>query len=109
MTYKEIATMVESVGLPYAYRFFPENEAPLLPYIVFYYPDHDDFSADNINYVPIVNINIELYTENKDFTKESQVEAVLTANGFYYEKSELYLQTEHMYEVLYEVQVIIKE
>ncbi len=106
MTYKEIATMVESIGLPYAYRFFPEKQVPALPYIVFYYPNNDDFSADNINYVPKVNLNIELYTKSKDIEVEESVEAVLEQNGFFYDKTESYLPTEHMYEVLYEMQFI---
>ena len=109
MTYKEISTMIGTMGLSYAYRFFPLNEAPALPYIVFYYPNNDDFSADNENYVPIVDVNIELYTENKDFDTESSVEAVLKQNGFFYEKSEYYLETEQMYEVLYQIQDVIKE
>lgn len=107
MTYKEIATMISSIGLSYAYRSFPEESCPDLPYIVFYYPSNDDFGADNVNYVPIVNVNIELYTENKDFTKESAVESVLTSNGFFFEKTETYLTTEHMYMVLYEIQSLI--
>ena len=101
--------MISTMGLSYAYRFFPLNEAPQLPYIVFYYPNNDDFSADNENYVPIVNVNIELYTENKDFDTESSVEAVLKQNGFSFTKSEYYLQTEQMYEVLYQIQDVIKE
>ena len=104
MTYTDIATMLTSIGLPYAYRFFPEKQVPSLPYIVFYYPNNDDFSADNENYVPIVSLNIELYTKNKDFATEEAVEAVLKENGFFYAKTEAYLPTERMYEVLYEMQ-----
>lgn len=108
MTYKQIAEMIESMGLPYAYHAFPINGAPNLPYIVFNYPNRDDFGADNMNYVHIDNVDIELYTENKDFTLESSVESVLEQNGLFYSKSVMYLQTEHMYEILYEVQTVIK-
>ena len=107
MTYKEIAEMVAGIGFSYAYRFFPEESVPDLPYIVYYYPSNDDFGADNLNYVPIANLNIELYTQNKDFVSEASVEAVLEANGFFYQKTEYYLQTERMYEVLYQVQALI--
>ena len=107
MTYKEVKQMIESIGLPYAYRSFPINEAPALPYIVFYYPDNDDFAADNCNYVPIANLNIELYTENKDFATEATVESVLENKRFFYSKTEAYLRTEEMYEVLYEIQLVI--
>ena len=106
MSYQDIANMIESIGLPFAYRYFPIGDVPDLPYIVFYYPSRENFGADNIAYVPFENVNIELYTENKDFSTEESVEAVLTQNGFFYEKSETYLSTEQMYEVLYEIQFI---
>ena len=109
MTYKEITTMISTIGLSYAYRFFPENSAPPLPYIVFYYPSNDDFAADNVNYVPIVNVNIELYTENKDFETEASVESVLNANRLFFVKTETYLNSEEMFEVLYQMQIPITE
>ena len=109
MTFKEINTMIESIGLPSTYYSFPESQAPALPYLVFYYPSNDDFSADNVNYVPIVNLNIELYTESKDFDTEKAVEDVLQSNRLYFAKSETYLTSEEMYEVLYQMQIPITE
>ncbi len=106
MTYREIAEMIASIGLPYTYYSFPIGQAPNLPYIVFYYPSNDDFSADNKNYVPILNVNVELYTQEKDFDTEATVETVLAANGIYYSKTESYLESEQMYEVLYEFQLV---
>lgn len=107
MTYQEIATMINGIGLPYAYYSFPEEQAPALPYIVFYYPDYDDLGADNINYQTIANLNIELYTQNKDFTQEYAVEEALQQAGLFFRKSESYLESEQMYEVLYEIQLVI--
>lgn len=107
MTFKDVANMIKEIGLPYTYYSFPEEQAPNLPYLIFYYPNNNDMSADNINYVPISQLNIELYSNNKNFDLEEQVEAVLTNYGFYYSKTESYLNSEHMYEVLYETQIII--
>lgn len=109
MTYIEIKEMIESIGLPFTYYSFPIGEAPLLPYIVFYYPNNDDFSADNINYAPISQLNIELYTEDKDFDLEKQVESILKENGLYYDKSQTYIQQERMFEVLYVIYFFVKE
>lgn len=108
MTYKDIADMIESIGLPFTYYSFPIGNVPDLPYIVFYYPSNDDFSADNENYVKAVRLNIELYMKNKDFDTEQTVENVLNAHGLFYSRSEQYLTSESMYEVLYETEVIIK-
>ena len=106
MTYKEIATMIDSIGLPYTYDSFPNNIAPLPPYIVFNYPQNNDFGADNINYVSIDTLNLELYTSEKDFTSEANVEAVLNANGLFYEKTEAYIRQENLFQITYVCQVI---
>ena len=106
MSYQEIATMISSIGLPYAYDLFPSNIAPEPPYIVFNYPQSNDFGADNINYVSIDLLNIELYTANKDFATEQSVETVLNANGLFYEKSEAYIRQENLFQISYVCQVI---
>jgi hypothetical protein len=109
MTYQEIAAMIESMGFPFVYNSFPNNEAPQLPYIVFNYPDRNDFGADNINYSKISILNLELYTASKDFDLEKRVEAVLEQNGFFYEKSEAYIRKENTYQVSYVMQFTVKE
>ena len=107
MTFKDIAEMIESIGLPFTYYSFPIGNVPDLPYIVFYYPRNNDFIADDQNYQKIERLNIELYTQNKDFTTEEQVESVLNANGLVYSRSEEYITSEEMYEVLYEMDILI--
>jgi hypothetical protein len=107
MTFKDIADLLESTGLPCAYYSYPEGNVPALPYIVFYYPNNNPEYADNQVFTTITALNIELYTQNKDFTTEQTVEAVLNANELPFNKSEIYLTDEHMYEVLYQTQVVI--
>lgn len=106
MTYKQIKSIIASINLPYTYYSFPNNIAPNPPYIVFNYPNDNDFGADNENYVSIDVVNIELYTSNKDFELEENVEAILKQNGFYFEKSEAYIRTENLYQISYVSQVI---
>lgn len=106
MTFQEIATMIGSIGLPFTYDSFPNNIAPTPPYIVFNYPQNDDFGADNINYVSIDVLNIELYSASKDFANEQAIESVLAQNGFYYEKSEAYIRSENLFQITYVTQVI---
>ena len=109
MTYAEIASMIESTGLENAYYQYPEGEAPELPYILFYYPERNDFQADNKNYARIPQLNIELYTKEKDFDKEKLIEDLLDENEIPYNKEEQYIEKEKMYEVLYITEVIINE
>ena len=98
--------MISSIGLPYTYDRFPGNLGPAAPYIVFNYPQSNDFDADNINYVSIDTLNIELYTSEKDFQTEASVEAVLESNGLFYEKTETYIRNEHLYQISYVCEVI---
>ena len=109
MTYAEIETMINSTQLSNAYYQYPEGEAPALPYVLFYYPERDDFQADDKNYAKITLLNIELYTKNKDFVNEKVIEDLLDANEIPYDKEEQYIESENMYEVLYITEVIINE
>lgn len=107
MTYKEIYTMVYNIGLPCAYYAFKEGTATAPPFIIFYYPNADDFKADNSNYIHITQLNVELYTDEKDFVKETAVETALINAGLTYHKEEIYIDSERMYEVLYTMEVLI--
>lgn len=107
MTYKEVAQMVKSIGYPYAYYEFTKDTAKKPPFVCFFYTDTDDVMADNINYQRIVTLNIELYTRDKDFDAEARVEAVLADNDMSYYKEENYIDSEQIYQIAYEMEVLI--
>lgn len=107
MTYQGIAQMIETVGISYAYYQFPENSGQEPPFICFYYPNNNDFVADGENYVKVVQLVIELYTDNKDFSLEATLEAVLTEHGLVYTREETYIDSERMYLETYYTEVII--
>lgn len=109
MTEQEIFQMVKSVGLPAAYHHFEEGQSPDPPFLVYLYPGTNNFSADGIVYQGVNQLDIELYTDKKDLEAERRVEAVLNKHGFFYEKTEKYLESEKMFEVLYEMEVLINE
>lgn len=104
MTRLQIAEMVQGFGLPSTYYAYPNDQAPALPYVIYYYPDRDDVMADNMNYVKVATLRIELYTETKDFTTEETIENSLP---FPYSKDVEYLDCEKMYQITYESEVII--
>lgn len=109
MTYQEVKTMVESIGIPYAYYQFPEGTNQSCPFICFYFTGSNDLAADDSNYQRIRPLAIELYTDNKDFALENTVEAVLNQHGFVYSRDEAYIDTERMNMVTYTIEVIITE
>lgn len=107
MTYKQIATMVASMGLPYAYYQFPEGTAQSLPFICFFFVGIDDLYADNSNYKRIEQLSVELYTKDKDFDTEATVEGVLKNNNLTYSKECNYIDSEKMWQIAYDMEVII--
>ena len=111
MTIKEIATMVAGIGLPYAYHHFDEEEQRTLkpPYIRWFFSGIDDLYADNINFQRISDLRIELYTDIKDFDREEEIESILAANGWAYDKTETYLESELLYVTAYAGDIIISK
>lgn len=108
MTNAEIAQMIASVGLPYAYDHFTKKESPGgPPFICFLYPSSDNFAADGVVYQSISALTVELYTNEKSFEHEAAVEAALTAAGLFFDKSETWIESERMYEVIYSTEVVI--
>lgn len=105
MTLKEIKTLLSSTQLPVVYDFWPEGAAPGLPWICYREAGSSNFAADGIVYQAIRNIDVELYSRQKDPTSEELLEATLTAAGIFWEKSEIYLADEQAYEVIYEIEV----
>ena len=105
MTKTEVVQMVRSIGLPFAYDHFAEGESPDPPFLVYLYPRADNFSADGMPYHKQDILHIELYTDKKDLSLEEEVEAVLERHGLFYEKSEVWIAEEKLYEVLYETEV----
>ena len=105
MTYEQIAEMMEEMGLPFAYHHFAEGESPAPPFLLFLSPRGNTFSADNLAYFSCKQLDIELYTDKKLPELEEQVEAVLAQHEIYYKKTELFIDSEELYEVLYEMEV----
>ena len=107
MTHKEGAEMVKSIGLPYAYYQFPEGTGQALPFVCFFYSSSDDLYADDSNYQRIAVLNIELYTAEKDFDLEDKTEEILSGAGLTYYKEENYIDSEKMWQIAYEMEVLI--
>ena len=105
MSHEEILNLMEETGLPFAYGHFVEGEAPEPPFLVFLYPKADNFAADGIAYFKINQLDIELYTDLKQPELEETIEAVLLKHGIFYAKSEVWIESEKLYEVLYEMEV----
>ena len=105
LTLREIAVMLQSTGVPYSYDHFAEGESPEPPFICYLLPGSDNFAADGKTYFKINEVRIELYTDKKDVSVEKQVEDALDNRGIFYNKSEVWISEEKLYEVLYSFSV----
>ena len=101
LTYDEIVTMVEAIGLPCAYDHFAEGESPDPPFVVFLFPNSENFFADGIVYHQRTELAIELYTDLKQPQHERQVERVLSRYDIPWNKTEVWIEDERLYEVRY--------
>lgn len=112
-TTEQITQIIASIGLPYAYYQFPDddpkNPAPPPPFICFYYPGSDNFNADNRVYARIEALTVELYTDEKDFTLEAAVEAALNAAELPWDRSETYIESEKLHMTTYTTEVYIQD
>jgi hypothetical protein len=108
MTPQEVNSMVESVGIPSAYYQFADDTGQQPPFICFFYGGSNDVNADNINYVRVERLYIELYTDQKDFALEAKVEKTLNDNGIVFAKSQDYIDTERMHVTVYESDITLE-
>lgn len=105
MTKDKVESMLDKVGIPYRYHHFTVDEAVNPPFICWLVPGTDNFAADGKVFFHADRVHIELYTDQKDFELERKLEDILEQREIYWEKSETYIESENMYEVLYELTV----
>ena len=105
----DLMQLMEEIGLPFAYDHFAEGESPVPPFITFLLPGSDNFAADGKVYLKINEVHIELYTDEKNPETEALVEAVLDAHEIFYDKSEVWIEGEKLYEVLYSFESEVKD
>ena len=97
----ELLKILKETEIPFAYDHFAEGESPEPPFICYLLLGSNNFSADGRVYFKANEVHIELYTDFKDLTVEQKLEAVLDEHGIFYNKSETWIESEKLYEVLY--------
>ena len=105
MTMEKVVEMLQEMKIPFAYDHFAEGESPEPPFICYLLPGSNNFAADGKVYFKINQVRIELYTDSKDLAVERKMEMVLDESGIFYNKSEVWIQSEKLYEVLYSFEV----
>ena len=101
MNEEALKALLETTGLPVAYHHFKTPPEP--PYIVYLLSYSSNFGADNKVHSQADNYQVELYTTIKDPASEKLVEDLFDANDIFWDKTETYIDSEDLYQVLYEI------
>ncbi|WP_411736094.1 hypothetical protein [Paenibacillus sp. M2] len=104
MNQTELYQGLQAIGYPVAYSHFTTE--PKAPYLVYLFAYGNDYMADNFNHAEVSVYQVELYTEKKDLTAEQKVKDKLREMQLPFSKSETYLESEKMHQVIYEIQLI---
>ena len=102
---EELVRIVSGMGIPFAYDHFAEGESPDPPFLCYLLPGSNNFSADGKVYYKIGRVNLELYTDRKDPLLEQKLEDALDAASIFYNKTEVWIDSEKLYEVLYQFEM----
>ncbi|NEW62293.1 hypothetical protein GMA11_02680 [Granulicatella sp. zg-ZJ] len=96
-----VIALMKQIDLPFAYHHFAESNVPNPPFMLYVLPSTNHFKADGRIHHKIVVVHLELYTDKKDVVSEQKIESVLDQAEVVYSKSEVWIESEKLYEVLY--------
>lgn len=103
MTLTELKKILDETGLRVAYSHFNSPVEP--PFITYIFRYSSNFHADNKTHKTIDNVDIELYTSKKEPATEKLLEDILTEHEIPFEKLENFIESERMYQIIYEVRL----
>jgi len=104
MRAEDLLAVLADSGLPVAYHHWADPPHP--PYLVYLFTSSDDLFADGTNYAAVANWQVELYSDRKDQANEEQVEGVLKTAGLTFQKREMFIESEELYQTIYSIQTI---
>lgn len=103
MTLPEVKAMLDTLDIGVKYRH-SKKKLPT-PFIVYYRNKTDPFYADGRTYHTSTPITIELYEDEINMELENKLESLLDEHGLAYKKDEEWIDSENMYQIIYEIEV----
>lgn len=104
MTLEKLYAILKATGFSVAYSHFEVKTS--LPFITYLVDGSSNMFADNKVYKKIENIKIELYTAEKNLEIEENLERLLDENEIAYETDETWIESEKLFQKIYEVELI---
>mgnify|MGYP006934500621 FL=1 len=103
MTHAELETLLAAVGLPVAYHHF--DAPPTAPFLVYLDSASGPFYADDRTYAESRGYRLELYGAMDLETEADRVRSVLDAASIPYTVDHSYVESEALFEVIFEIEV----
>lgn len=107
MNQVQTIALLNTLTIPSFYDHATEGQK--LPFIAIHSEQPDNFNADNLVYCEKWNFRIDLYTVNKDLKLEAEIKQLLNDNGIAWVKTEQYIDSENVWEVEFEFEVLGNE
>lgn len=106
MTYTSFVNRLNKMtDCPVYYRQVPIGTR--VPFVCWYVNSSSNMFADNTVYKKQEEIEVDLYTASKDFTREAELEKIFLEAGLCWDKNEIALDEEAANMVAYNIQLII--
>ena len=103
MTYDELLAILARTGIPWAYHHW--DKPPVLPWGVYLSDGDDSFFADDRTYFLSSGIRLEVYSLTRDPALDQAVQGVLDQADIPYEMDYAYIESEGLYETIFEIEV----
>lgn len=102
----ELSNLLETLGYPVANGEFLEEQS--FPYIIYNEVDVSTFSADNEPLLELLDVDIELYSDIRNYPVEDQLKKLLKDNKLNYTRFSTYIESEEMWQVVFSVRLLPK-
>ncbi len=103
MTLVELENHLKSLEMPVAYNNFKTGVN--LPFLIYKEKSKAFLRADDNNFYEYKNIQVELYTDKKDFIIESKLETLLNNLEIEFDVSEIYIDSEKLFQRVYTITI----
>lgn len=108
MKLSELVEILQESGLPVTHYQWPEDKVPELPYLVYTIPNSDGEYADNQTWAEIAEIDVELYSNERNFQLEDKIKDILNAHELPFTTEFTYIESEQMYQTIFYLNEVIE-
>lgn len=107
MTYIDLMGEIRELGYPCEFEKFDSPPTP--PFVAIRSSRDSSVNMDNQNYLDIPGYFVECYSNKRDPLTETKIQNLLRELRLPFFKSQTWIESEKLYQVVYEIQLIGEE